>query len=159
MTYETGHIYIKFSNHYTATVRNIEDFKSLLADPTEDKSILEIVEVSNVTPEFEKAIKCLIDQYKNPKKIAKQYIKIYNETQQLETEKFRAQENCYAVYELEHCKSPTQKKYLKKLATKQQSKVDRIKKKLKTRYTKLEKIEDNISSIVKILIDRAGIQI
>jgi len=66
MNNQTGHIYVKLSNHYTATVRNIENFILLLNNKTEDKSILEIVEVSNVTPEFEKAIKNLITQYKAP---------------------------------------------------------------------------------------------
>ncbi len=65
-TTQKGHIYVKFSKHYTATVRKIEHFKTLLADNSEDKSILEITSIYDVTPAFEAEVKRLIEEHKIP---------------------------------------------------------------------------------------------
>ena len=63
-TLQNGHIYVQLSNHYTATVRNVNDFKALLANENEDKSIMEIKEIWNVTAEFEAEIKEIIAEFK-----------------------------------------------------------------------------------------------
>lgn len=62
--YQKGHIYVKLSAHYTATVRNIEDFKYLLNDKNEEKSILEVIEVNDVEDAFEQEVRALIADYK-----------------------------------------------------------------------------------------------
>ena len=62
---QKGHIYIQLSNHYTATVRNIEDFKYLLNDENEEKSIVEIVSVYNVTKEFETEVREIVAEFHN----------------------------------------------------------------------------------------------
>jgi len=62
---QKGHIYVKMSDHYTATVRNLSEFVHLLNDDNESKSELEVVDISGVSIVFHTAVLDLIAQYKN----------------------------------------------------------------------------------------------
>jgi hypothetical protein len=60
-----GYAYVKMNEHYTATVRNIEAFKTLLNnEKIIDLSLLKIVSIGDGTPEeFTNEIQTIIDKY------------------------------------------------------------------------------------------------
>lgn len=68
---QKGHVYVKFSNYYTATVRCLSDFARLLNDESELKNELQIIENSDwdVSDSFIKAVKQLISQFNGEPKI------------------------------------------------------------------------------------------
>lgn len=72
-TTKKGHIEVKFSNHFTATIRSISDFKKLLADENEDKSQLEIIGYCDICAGFKEEIERLIEDHKNPTKATELY--------------------------------------------------------------------------------------
>jgi hypothetical protein len=66
-----GHIYIKINEYFTATIRNTEALENILK--SEEKGNLEIIEISNVSKDFEAAVRKIVSEYGSTLKTVELY--------------------------------------------------------------------------------------